>query len=326
MLNRETVTSGLEKFKSLRIVVVGDIMLDRYIWGNVNRISPEAPVPVVEMTDEVDRPGGAGNVVLNLTSLGAKVVPICIVGKDRCSAALKDLLQRGNAEINGLVEIKGRPTTIKTRVIADDQHVVRVDREITDPIPAKWIEKLMERISASIPDADAVILQDYNKGVMTKEIIRHSIDLARSHDIPTLVDPKFNNFFEYWGATIFKPNLREAENALARPLRTDKAIDRAGNELLARLQSNEVLLTLGAKGMALFRNAQSPVHIPSRAVKIHDVSGAGDTVISTLTLGIAAGMDSADAAQLASYAAEYVVGQIGVVPVTPEALLETASR
>lgn len=177
MISKRGIQEALDKFEQLKVVVVGDMMLDRYIWGKINRISPEAPVPVVEMTHELDRPGGAGNVVLNLTSLGAKCTPVSILGNDRSGASLKEQLSAGNADISKIVVMEGRPTTIKTRVIADNQHVVRVDREVIEEFPSDLIQQLTEKFREAIKDADAVILQDYNKGVLSRKVIRRPLTL-----------------------------------------------------------------------------------------------------------------------------------------------------
>ncbi len=321
MLERAVLEKAFQAFEKLRIVVVGDLMLDRYIWGKVDRISPEAPVPVIEVTEDAERPGGAGNVVLNLLTLGAKCTPIGIVGNDRLALGLLDLLESSGASLDGIVQTDERPTTVKTRIIAGQQHLVRVDRETAEDISTDVENRILEQYKRVLDDADAVILQDYNKGVLTKNVIRGTIDIARERNIPITVDPKKQNFFEFWGATLFKPNVREASRALNRPIVSDSDVERAGSELLARLQSEAVLITRGSHGMSLFSMGRSPVHIPTRAVKISDVSGAGDTVISTLTLGIAAGLKREEAAMLANQAAGYVVGQVGVVPVIREALL-----
>ncbi len=317
----KTVELALSRFKDLCILVVGDMMLDRYIWGRVSRVSPEAPVPVIEVTGDAERPGGAGNVVLNLTSLGAKAISIGVVGDDRNGLILRELLEDQGAEGGRLVTVKDRPTTVKTRVIAEDQHVVRVDRERTVELSAQDEDRLIEALEKAIPNCSGVILQDYNKGVMTPRIIRATIETARKEGRIVTVDPKWRHFFDYRGATVFKPNLKETEGALNRALPNESELEEAGIELLRRMEAEQVLITRGSQGMSLFRAGQPPAHIPTRAVTIHDVSGAGDTVIGTLTLGLAAGLDGYDAALLANRAAGYVVGQVGVVPVTPEALL-----
>ncbi len=322
MPSREIVENALKEFEKLNIVVIGDLMLDRYIWGEVARISPEAPVPVVQVSEEAERPGGAGNVVLNLLSLGARCIPIGVIGDDLDGAALTDQLANNGATITGVVCVTDRPTTMKSRVIAGSQHVVRVDHENTGLITEKVEQALLTRLEESLDSADAVILQDYNKGVMTTDMIRGSLARAKEAGVPVLVDPKFSNFFEYMEVNIFKPNIKETERALGRPIATEEAVDRASGELLARLHAEQVLITRGSEGMSLYRMGQPPVHIPTQAKRIHDVSGAGDTVISTLALAHAAKLDPVDAASMANAAAGCVVGYVGVVPVTREALLD----
>jgi len=320
-LDTQTIEKLLAVLPNKRVVVIGDFMLDRYVWGRVSRISPEAPVPIIDVTKDDQRPGGAGNVVLNLTSLGAKCSAVGLIGDDKNGDELSELLQQSGADTIGLIKCDDRPTTVKTRVIAEKQQVVRVDREKTHS-PDNSIEKrLEEKISEILVGADALILQDYNKGVMTKRIIRYAIEKANELNIPITVDPKSSNFFEYYGVTVFKPNLREAEGALNHRMFKNRDVEQAGSELLLRLQSESVLITRGSDGMSLFEKNKSVKNIPTRALHISDVSGAGDTVISSLTLGIACGLNLYDSALLATMAAGYVVGRVGVVPITPEALL-----
>ena len=321
MLTRQTIEKTLKHFQGKRVAVVGDYMLDRYIWGKVRRISPEAPVPVVDVTRDDLRPGGAGNVVLNLISLGAKCSAVGLAGRDLNGEDMIELMKSAGADVDGLIIADDRPTTIKTRVIAEDQHLLRVDRERTENVNGDLEKMLGDAAVEQVERADAVILQDYNKGALTPQIIRRVIDTAHRRNLPVTVDPKHDNFFEFLGATVFKPNMREAENALNRKLLSEGDIERAGSELLLRLQAEMVLITRGADGMSLFASNESGRHIPTRARKISDVSGAGDTVISALTLGLVGGLDGEQSAHFATMAASYVVGQVGVVPITKEALL-----
>lgn len=320
-LVRNTIENALKTIRNKRIVVIGDMMLDRYVWGTVNRISPEAPVPIVEVAEDAERPGGAGNVALNLTSMGAKCSTIGLIGDDRHGETMIRLFHEHGVETDGMIVTGNRPTTVKTRIIADDQQVVRIDREKAGYANGDLEATLIAKALEAIKTADAVILEDYNKGVLTKKLIRRSIDTAIEKGIPVTVDPKRDHFFDYYGATLMKPNLREAEGALTRPLPTDDSVEKAGRELLVRLQSQMVLITRGSKGMSLFGDNATTKHIPTRARTISDVSGAGDTVISTMTLGLVAGLSGYEASVLATKAAGYVIGQIGVVPITPEALL-----
>ncbi|MFH0881841.1 MAG: D-glycero-beta-D-manno-heptose-7-phosphate kinase [bacterium] len=317
----ETIEQVLRTVEGKRVAVIGDFMLDRYVWGAVRRISPEAPVPVVEVREDSERPGGAGNVVLNLASLGVECIAVGLVGEDAYGQTLKDLLSASNTDIQGLLSVSGRPTTAKTRIFAEDQQVVRVDRESTTPIEGNLENELVEQVRIAVERADAVILQDYNKGVLTPTVIRTAIGIAQERKIPLAVDPKSDHFFSYLGATVVKPNVREAEIALGRRLVSEKDIERGGKDLLVRLEADMVLITRGALGMSLFTHTNAPHHIPTRARAITDVSGAGDTVIGTLTIGLMAGLNGTDAALLATKAAGYVIGQVGVVPITKEALM-----
>ncbi|MCB2210688.1 D-glycero-beta-D-manno-heptose-7-phosphate kinase [bacterium] len=321
-LDRELVQTTLRTMRGKRIVVVGDFMLDRYIWGAVKRISPEAPVPVVEVSEDQQRPGGAGNVVLNLTSLGANCIPIGLIGNDDNGRELAELLSSQGASPNGLVVSDDRPTTVKTRVISGNQQLLRVDRERTGLAPQAIQDEVMDRMSQSLRGADAVILQDYNKGLLTRTLIRESISLAREKGVPVTVDPKSSHFFDYVDSTLFKPNLREASNALGREIVSDEDVEHACRELKRRLNAEHVLITRGSQGMTILENEHDPVHIGTKPRRISDVSGAGDTVISTITLALVSGLGPEQAARLATMAAEYVVGRVGVVPITPAALLE----
>jgi rfaE bifunctional protein kinase chain/domain len=322
-LSTKLIQKTLKSMRSKRVVVIGDFMLDRYVWGEVRRISPEAPVVVVEANEDAQRPGGAGNVVLNLTSLGASCDAIGFIGDDANGRELAALLIERGANADGLVIANDRPTTVKTRIIAGTQQLMRVDREKTGETAVNVQAQVTERMRAAIEDADAVILQDYNKGLLNASLIRECISVAREYDVPVAVDPKSNHFFEYQNATLFKPNLREAEYALGVELNRNVDVEKACQELQQRLQADSILITRGSQGMTLLNSDKDPVHITTRPRRISDVSGAGDTVISTLTLAMISGMDVENAARLATRAAEVVVGRVGVVPITPEDLLNS---
>lgn len=320
------IQTALESMREKKIAVVGDFMLDRYVWGEVKRISPEAPVPVVEVLEDAQRPGGAGNVVHNLQSLGARCVAVGLIGEDPYAEELRSLMDANHVDISGLVATDDRPTTVKTRILSGDQQLLRVDREVLRTVPPELEELLCERVREALDGADALVLQDYNKGVLTSGLIRAAIEEAKKRGIVISVDPKRDNFWEYYGATLVKPNLREAEGALGRDLARPSDFERAGNELLMRLQCDYILITRGSEGMNLFAQNEQARHIATKARLISDVSGAGDTVIATMTLGLVAGLNGVEAATLANKAAGYVVGRVGVVPVTPEALLAEESR
>lgn len=312
----------LERMQGKRVVVIGDLMLDRYVWGSVSRISPEAPVPVVEVTEESARLGGSANVVNNLIGLGAEALPVGVVGDDVHGSTILQLLASQGVRTDGVVVEAGRTTTVKTRVIAHGQHVVRVDRESRTPLADETRDKLLRAITDLAENADAILFEDYNKGVLEPPLIAAALELARQKGILTGVDPKFENFFEYRGATLFKPNRREAEAVLGTLIRTPEELERAGATLQRRLDCRFLMITLGEDGLALFGEGDGYTHVPTRARKVADVSGAGDTVISTATLALAAGATALEAAVLANYAAGVVCGEVGVVPISREALLQ----
>ncbi len=312
-----------EQFKQKKIMVIGDLMLDRYVWGVVNRISPEAPVPVVEVTNEFVRLGGAANVANNLYSLGAMPIPIGIVGKDAEGNELIELMRQLNFPTNWILIDEARPTVVKTRIIANDQHVVRADRESRMPIRPEIMSKALDSIASIIHQVDAIIIEDYNKGLLSKELIQQIIELARRHQKIITVDPKFDNFFEYRHVTLFKPNRKEAEAALGLKISSMEQVEHACHLMMDRLECEIVLMTLGAQGMGLLNSKREFNQIPTKARKVHDVSGAGDTVISTLTLSLAAGGELREAVTLANYAAGVVCGEVGVVPIDPEKLRES---
>jgi rfaE bifunctional protein kinase chain/domain len=311
-------------FEGKKIAVIGDLMLDRYIWGSVSRISPEAPVPVVEVDEESTRLGGAANVANNIASLGGVPLMVGVVGDDPGGAALRRLVEERGYPVTGVVTDSSRPTTTKTRVIAHGQHVVRIDHEAKHDIAAEVQERLIAVLTRDMPTLDGIILEDYNKGVMTAGLIRTAIDLARRHKKIITVDPKFNNFFEYTGVTVFKPNRKETEEAIGRKIKDVAEVEAAGRELLKRLQAKNVLLTLGEKGMMLIEENGQASHVPTTARRVADVSGAGDTVISTLTMALAAGATTREASMLANHAGGIVCGEVGIVPIDRKVLYGTA--
>ena len=321
--NKQRLEKLYSSFAGKRIAIVGDLMLDRYYWGSVERISPEAPVPVVEVESESSRLGGAANVANNIASLGGVPMMIGVIGSDDGGMLLKKIIEDNGFPTNGLVVDSSRPTTVKSRVIAHHQHVVRIDHETKQEITAQVAEKLLNALRKEIHTLDGIILQDYNKGVLVKDLIRETISLAKKNQKTVAVDPKFNNFFEYKNVTVFKPNRKETEEALSCRLNDWESIDRAGKELLHRTEAENVLLTLGEQGMSLFESGDKVTHIPTRAIKVSDVSGAGDTVVSTLTMVLAAGGDIKEAATLANFAGGIVCGEVGIMPIDKQALFDT---
>ncbi|MCP4290459.1 MAG: D-glycero-beta-D-manno-heptose-7-phosphate kinase [bacterium] len=309
----------LDKFSKLRLAVIGDSMVDRFLWGKVERISPEAPVPVVKIDRETIKLGGAANVAANIRALGAEVVLFGLNGEDEAGIWLTKLLLDRGIDADGMVESKDRPTTIKTRIIAHNQQVVRTDREDDSPLNQNLIDQLLEKLTAMGP-FDGYILSDYGKGVLTDSALRNSIAVAQASGSPVIVDPKKGDYSQYRGVTSLTPNQKEAEQACALAISDEASLTRAGNILLKRTAAEAVLITRGEHGMALFNKDASEHHLPTVARKVFDVTGAGDTVISVYTTALAAGADFATAASLANHAAGVAVREVGTVAVTADQL------
>lgn len=309
-----------EKLSRARVVVLGDLMLDRFIWGRVTRVSPEAPVPVVDVTSESVLLGGAGNVFLNLHSLGASVAVCGVVGDDAAGTALVDLLRGQGGSVDGVIAEVGRPTTQKTRVIAHQQQVVRVDRERRDLLGVKTRAALIDAVETSLEGANCLVVSDYAKGVVSSELMDRVRRTAAARGVEILVDPKVSNMSYFAGVHIVTPNHLEAAQASGVDIVDGDSLARAGNALLDRLQVSAVLITRGEQGMTLFERNGAVTHIPTVAKQVFDVTGAGDTVIATLAAARSAGAPLADAARLANCAAGYVVGVVGTAAITPEAL------
>ena len=304
------------------MAVIGDFMLDRHLKGSVRRISPEAPVPVVEIENEVTLLGGAGNVVQNLASLEMRPAAFGVIGKDAAGRLLLEHLQEIGADLDGMILSDLRPTTEKIRIIANDQHVVRADRESSEDIALAEETALLKAVELFLPRFAALIIQDYNKGVMTERVIETVIERAAKHGVPVAVDPKFDRFFCYRRTHLFKPNVREVERVLGVRVSGDSQIVDAGRALYERLGSERILITRGEKGMTLFLDRERYEHIPTRAMKVHDVSGAGDTVIASYAAAECGGADAFEAAVLSNYAAGVVCGEVGVVPIERQRLLD----
>jgi rfaE bifunctional protein kinase chain/domain len=309
-------------FGKQKIVVVGDLMLDQYLWGSMSRISPEAPVPVVDIQSESFRFGGAANVCYNVQTLGAEVIPIGVIGEDQYGKVLKDLFEKNGLMSDGLFIDKDRPTTLKTRIIAHSQHVVRTDREIRSGLSKHVQNKILEFIQIHLNDFGGIILEDYNKGVLSSRLIQEIIKLARKYHKMVFVDPKRDHFFDYREVTLFKPNRKEVSDNLRMQLDSDEDIIRAGEKIMNQLQCKAVLITLGEEGMMLFQPGKLNMKVQTRAVKVHDVSGAGDTVIATMAVSMIAGASLEEAATIANHAAGIVCGEVGIVPIGHQRLLE----
>ncbi|MBI4343330.1 MAG: D-glycero-beta-D-manno-heptose-7-phosphate kinase [Candidatus Omnitrophica bacterium] len=307
------------RFAGTKILVVGDLMLDEFIWGKVSRISPEAPVPVVWVQRESVMPGGAANVANNIAALGGQVTVAGIAGQDRLGEALLQELAKRRIGADAVLRTS-RPTTVKTRVIAHHQQVVRVDREAQEPLPSRMIEQLLALIRPRLEQVDAVIIEDYGKGVITRQLLAALVPLAKAKRKIITVDPKEEHFDLYRGVTALTPNRAEAGEAIGRELKSDADVQRAGRELLKRLGCDAALITLGEDGMWLFERGGRTVRIPTVAREVFDVAGAGDTVIATFTLALASGASPEQAARVANHAAGLVVGKLGVAVVSPQEL------
>lgn len=323
---KERLRELLGNFNGKRVAVVGDLMIDRYYWGIVHRVSPEAPVPVVEVESESVRLGGAANVASNVQALGGEAVMVGLIGDDHPGEQFMALLKERGFQTGGVFVDPSRPTTIKTRVIAHGQHVVRVDNESKLEASPQLRLKLTDAIRRNIRAYDGIIIEDYNKGVVTKEVIADIVAAARQSGVPVAVDPKFDNFFEFKHVTVFKPNRREVEEVLGSRLRTVDDVIRAGKKLLEALSAENVLLTRGEEGMSLFEANGTITHIPTAAVNVQDVSGAGDTVIATLAMALTGGATMQEACFLANCAGGVVVGSVGIVPIQPEELVKATLR
>lgn len=318
-LTRDRLMQLIQRMRDSRVVIVGDIMLDRYLVGDAERLSPEAPVPVVTVRERTARLGGAANVAMNVAALGARSLLVGVVGDDTDGAAIRQELAVGRLEDRYVLSVAGRPTTSKTRIISRSQQIVRIDDEVETLLDGPDLDKLIRVARDALADADALLLEDYNKGALPPKLIAAVMEVARRRGIPIVVDPKFRQFFEYAGATVFKPNRRELESALGAAV--DLKNGNALPEVLARLKVDNLLVTLGAEGMVLVMKDGSLTHIPSIARSIYDVSGAGDTVTAWMGAALAAGASVREAAQLANYAAGVEVSKAGVATVSPEEVL-----
>jgi rfaE bifunctional protein kinase chain/domain len=316
---RDRVLQLIGRMKGSRVVVVGDIMIDRYLVGETERLSPEAPVPVVAIRERHSALGGAANVAANVAAMGATCLLVGVVGDDTDGAAIRQNLAIAHLEDRFVIPVAGRPTTSKTRIIARAQQIVRIDDEVETLLDGAELARLTQAAREALADADALLLEDYNKGALPPALIAAVMEIARRRGIPVVVDPKYRQFFEYAGATVFKPNRRELESALGAAV--DVQDRNALPQVLARLKVDNLLVTLGPEGMVLVTKDGSLTQIPSVARQIYDVSGAGDTVTAWLGTALAAGAAVREAAQLANYAAGVEVGKAGVATVSPEEVL-----
>jgi len=324
VIARERVKQVTDRMERQRIVVVGDAMLDIYLIGDVERISPEAPVPVVAVHDRRHALGGAGNVAANVAAIGAHVTLVAAVGDDRRAEYLRTELAACSIADGALLTVTDRPTTSKTRVLARGQQLLRFDEEEDGALDERAQESLVAAVRGALADADAVLVEDYNKGVLTPTVIETVLETAKARGIPSVVDPKFRNFFSYRGATIFKPNRRELEAALGAAVDLEHAD--ALPQAMERLDVQNLLVTLGPHGMVLVGRDGALARIPTVAREVYDVSGAGDTVTAWAGTALAAGASVPEAAELANYAAGIEVGKSGVAVVTREEVLDLYER
>ncbi len=316
----------INSFTGKRVLIIGDLILDRYILGKVSRISPEAPVPVVEVTDESFLLGGAANVANNIIALGGKVSIAGIIGKDTAGGILRELLEKRGVNTEGIIEDR-RPTTVKTRVIAHNQQVVRFDREDLKKLEGRNLENLLGYVKKAMQGHDAVIVSDYKKGVITPALIKALVLYAKSRGAFIAVDPKVGHFHFYKKVSVITPNLMEASQGSGIEIKDEKSLMKAGRALMSRLSCKSVLITRGEDGMSLFEKSGArevkSTHIPTAAKKVFDVTGAGDTVIATLALAHTAGATLEDAARIANHAAGIVVGEVGTAAATPDLLVKS---
>lgn len=314
-----------KKSRNKQIAVIGDVMLDKYVYGDVSRISPEAPVQVVDINSTEYKLGGAANVANNLKSLDVEPVLIGVIGDDLDGDIFLETMKKQRLKTYGILRDTTRPTTSKTRVIAHSQHILRIDSEVKRNIIGKIADDLVKFFKSHLESFESVIIQDYNKGILTREVINKIVTLCNKAKKNVYVDPKFDNFFEYKNVTVFKPNRKEIQDALGvRIDGNDSAID-VGKKLIEMIKCEWLVLTRGEKGMMLFdkeKNKTVVHNIPTRAIKVADVSGAGDTVISALAVSIAGGANMKEAVIIANHAAGLVCEEVGIVPIYKKNLIE----
>ena len=318
--NSEELKRYVDRFSDARLIVVGDIIMDEYIWGDVSRISPEAPVPVVDIKEETKMLGGAANVLNNIASLGGKPILCGVIGGDQTGQEIMERIKRQGLRTDGIITESHRPTSVKTRVVAHNQQVVRFDRESRKKLETQSIEKILDFIQQMQDGYDAIVVADYGKGVVSAELMEGLRGLASHWSAILAVDPKIGNFECYHHVDVITPNHHEA-GAFCRTEIVDKeSLVRAGKQMLRELHCRYVLITQGKDGMSLFEKSGEITHIPTVARKVYDVTGAGDTVVSTFCLGLASGMDPKSAALISNFAAGIVVGEVGTSTVKAEEL------
>jgi D-glycero-beta-D-manno-heptose-7-phosphate kinase len=318
---KKRLADSVSRFSRYTILVVGDLMLDVFIWGEVHRISPEAPVPVVEVREETQLLGGTANVVHNAAALGARTIVTGVIGDDSAGRQLVQLLQQVAVPTDGLVVQAERPTTVKTRIIARDQQVVRFDHEARSPLEERSLERALCHIKEHLDHVDGIIVSDYAKGVVTAGLMDGIRSLNATRRIPVIVDPKVQHADLYRDVTMITPNHHEASRMAGIEIIDEPSLALAGRALMERLKSETVLITRGKEGMTLFHRDGRLTNIPTVARRVYDVTGAGDTVIAAITLGIISGLTMEEAAFMANLAAGIVVGEVGTAVVSSDRLL-----
>lgn len=325
-IDRLKVEAFLNTIDQLRLMVVGDLMLDEYLWGATERISPEAPVQVVDLRKQDLRLGGAGNVIANLRALGCDVLVASVIGEDDDGRMLLQQLKHLKADISGVHHHKGRQTSRKTRILANNQQLLRIDRESREAIDSQQELKLLTFIRSRVTSVDAILVSDYLKGVLTETLLRELIAIGKKYDIPIVIDPKGSDYTKYRGATVLTPNRKEAQTASGIKIADEESLLRAGKKLREDLEVDALVLTRSEQGMSLFLASGEVIYRPTQARDVFDVSGAGDTVLSNLGIGMAAGMSIPEAADLANIAAGIVVGKVGTSTVEVPEILEAVGR
>jgi len=317
----------VDRFAKTKILVIGDIIVDHFVWGKVSRLSPEAPVPIVEVSKESIIPGGSGNVAHNIAALKGQSLLCGVTGHDLIGSQIIDLISELGVDTGGVFVDAGIPTIQKTRIIANIQQVVRIDREDRESKDKKIIAQIINYLKETIPRIDAIIISDYGKGMISVPLLKETIRLAHRYGKVITVDPKVEHFLKYKGVTCITPNHLEAAQGIHYPVPRDQAeTEKLGEKIIRKLRCRSLLITQGEKGMTLFEQDQKSLHIPTMAREVFDVTGAGDTVISTLTLALAAGADLKQAAYIANHAAGIVVAKVGTATCSPEELKENLTQ
>ncbi|GAB4270449.1 MAG: D-glycero-beta-D-manno-heptose-7-phosphate kinase [Candidatus Rifleibacteriota bacterium] len=325
-MQRSELEKILNKFSKANIAVLGDVMLDEFCWGKVDRISPEAPVPIVQVKKETWRPGGAANVATNLVALGAKAHIFGIVGDDGAGRRLAEALNKEAIGTEGLIIDSGRRTSVKTRIISQKQQMIRIDRENTEAIDYERQKMIIQTLFHMADELDGVIVSDYAKGVIVESLLNEVTEKFKRLGKFVSIDPKLKNFGIYKKPTVITPNTKEAESTLGRVFETEEDVLKGGQDLLKKTGADAILITRSEHGMSLFEKGQKPVTIPTKALDVYDVTGAGDTVIATFSLALAAGCSMIEAAEISNLAAGVVVGIVGTAATNSAQILDHYDR